>query len=707
MSVQEKLQRAVKLHQTGERQKARELYGEILQVDAENVDAIHLTGVLNLQEGQNEQALEFLERAIKLSPRAVNVLTNLGAVQRRLGKIDDAIETYKKALANDPNHAESYHNLGVALKAAAGFDEAIKCFRKALELKPGYSEAIKSLAQLEIQSGDWAKAIVTSEQVAKENPKDATAQLRLAECRMRLRQYQDAIKNFDAVLAVEPDHITALNGKGLAQKSLKSYQEAAKTLKRVLEIEEKNFPAMCNLGTVFQGLKQYDDAIQLYRRAIEIRPDSAEAHNNLGGALKEKGELEAAMDACRRALELKPTLASAHCNLAASHQLKGQFDEAIDLYKKALDLNGDMHEALMGLGSVFAQMGTLAQARKWYSRALFFKPDHQEARLYRGIIGLLDGDYETAFSDYEARLELIEAKKRIFKVPRWNGDRLENETLLLHSEQGLGDTIQFIRYAKYAKDLGAKVVVECQRPLLPLLARVDFVDQLVAQGDKLPPFSKYCPMLSLPGLFYPKLDSFPCDVPYLTPDPHLVQKWRDKIEALGPNRVGLAWQGNPDFKQDKFRSIPLTQFQGIIDADCLTPVSLQKGFGSEQIDNLDCKDKLVQLGEIDADEGAFMDTAAILQHLDLLVTSDSAIAHLAGALGIETWLILPFAPDWRWRLETESSDWYPSMKLYRQHAFNDWDGIMAEVLSDLQARFQGAAVNRDQQQEQPQPVSES
>lgn len=687
MNIQQKLQQAVELHQKGESDQARKIYEEVLQHDESNVDAIHLIGVLEMQAGNMEPALQKLEQAAQLNPNAVNILTNLGSAQRKSGKINEALGTYQRALSINPNHAECYHNMGIALRVANRTKDAIRFFRKAIELKPGYAEAIRNLTQLEMKTGNWDQAVQSSEKAAQDHPEDITAHLRLAECRMRMKQFSDAIQSFDAVLDINPDHLTALNGKGLAQKALGQLPEAEKTLSKALEIEPNSFPAVCNIGTVYQGLKQYDKAIEKYREALEINPNSAEAHNNLGGALKEKGNIEECMQHCRKAIELKPELASAHCNLAAALQLEGKFSEAVELYSQAMRQQADLPEALLGLGSAYAQMGELSKARKCYSRALFFNPESVEAKLYRGIIGLLGEDFDLAYADYEARWGLAENKKRILKVPRWNGGPLKDKAILLHAEQGLGDTLQFIRYAKLVKERGGRVIVECQKALLPLLAQLDFIDQLVPQGGKIPAVALHTPMLSLPGVFETNYETIPREVPYLKADPGLHEKWEAPVANLPGKKVGIAWQGNPDFKQDKLRSIPLREFAPLFSKQGTSFISLQKGFGTEQIETFEHRSRLHQFENLDGEEGAFMDTAAILQHLDLFITSDSAIAHLAGALGVKTWLILPYAPDWRWHLNREETNWYPSMTLFRQTEFKCWKGVFRKISSAIEIEF--------------------
>lgn len=615
-AIIDKLQKGVQLHQSGQYDAAREEYLEVLQTDENNADAIHLLGVLDMQSGDNVKALERLLRASELQPGAVNILSNLGSAQRRLGKFEDALATYQKAISLDPAHAECYHNMGVALRAQKRNDEAVICFRKAIELRPNYVEAIRNLTAIEIENGNWQQAMHSSQLAANANPADLPAHLKLAECQMKLKQFPDAIVAFRKVLEIDATQTVALNGLGLALKATGELEQAKETLEKVLQLDPNSFPALANLGTVLQGMKKIDLAIEMYRRALTVKEDSAEAHNNLGGALKEKGLMDESLQHCRRAIEIKPELASAHCNLAAVSQLSGEFDAALKGYEKAIALQGDLIEAHLGIGSAYAQMGKLKEARKCYSRALFHNPKHAESRLYRGIIGLLDGDLENAWSDYEWRFETTESKRRKIAAPRWDGSNLNGKPILLHAEQGLGDTIQFMRYGKLIhQQKGGRVVIECQKALLPLLSRVPWIDQLVAQGEQLPAFTTHVPMMSLPGVFCTTMENIPDEIPYLSADPDLVEKWNSPIGDLPGLKVGIAWQGNPDFKQDKLRSIPLKEFAPLFDLPDLSIVSLQKGFGSEQIENFVHADRLVTFENVDTDEGAFMDTAALLHHL--------------------------------------------------------------------------------------------
>ena len=384
------------------------------------------------------------------------------------------------------------------------------------------------------------------------------------------------------------------------------------------------------------------------RRALALKPDYAEAHNNLGGALSAQGNLDEAVACYRRALALKPDYAEAHNNLGGALSDLAKFDEALACYRRALRL----------------------------------KPDYAEAHWNQALLTLLTGDFERGWAEYEWRWKTkqLHFERRTFSQPRWDGQPLAGRTILLHAEQGLGDTIQFVRYVSLVKVRGGRVVVECQPPLLPLLADCPGIDQVVARGNPLPAFDVQAPLLSLPGILGTTLDSIPDRVPYLRADPELAQAWRKRLEALDGFKVGIVWQGNPPFKGDRQRSIPLRQYEALARVEGVQLVSLQKGAGADQLGKLAASFPVLDLGE---QLETFSDTAAVLKNLDLLISSCTSVPHLAGALGVPVWLALPFVPDWRWLLEREDSPWYPHHRLFRQSRPGDWSEVFERIAGAL------------------------
>jgi hypothetical protein len=338
--------------------------------------------------------------------------------------------------------------------------------------------------------------------------------------------------------------------------------------------------------------------------------------------------------------------------------------------------------ALNNLGLVLQYQGQSGRAAACFSRALHLNPDSAETQLSGALLLLLCGDFEYGWPALEWRWKTGKLPLRYVDYPQWNGEPLGNKSILLHAEQGLGDTIQFIRYAPLVKALGGDVLVECQKPLKPLLASCPGVDQLIAEGNQAPAFDFHLPLMGLPRVFNTELASIPAGVPYVFADQGLVKHWRSKLAAWRGFRIGIHWQSKAGQSSFRSRNIPLECFAFLNQIPGITLISLQK---SDTPSELKCAGvRVVNLGnEIDSVQGAFVDTAAIMMNLDLVITSDTAIAHLAGALGVSVWVALAYAADWRWLLDRSDSPWYPSMRLFRQKKPGDWTGVFEEIRAAL------------------------
>jgi protein O-GlcNAc transferase len=429
-----------------------------------------------------------------------------------------------------------------------------------------------------------------------------------------------------------------------------------------------------------------EQAIASFRLAVRLGPANAEAHNNLGAALKQQDKLDEAVACYQEALRVKPDFSEAQSNLGNALRLLGKPEAAADSFRHALRLRPDYAEAQNNLSNALKDQGQLDDALAGYERALALRPDYVEAHLDRAITWLLLGDLERGWTEFEWRWQYKDFPARPFVQPRWDGSALPGRTILLHAEQGLGDTIQFIRYAALVKERGGRVIVECQRPLLRLLAGCRGIDELIGQGAALPQFDVHAPLLSLPHLFRTTLATVPAEIPYLSADPGLVEVWRRELVPLDGYKVGICWQGNPRHAWDRMRSIPLSQFAALARVDGVRLFSLQKGPGSEQlgaaafaVTDLGCR--------LDENSGPFMDTAAVMKNLDLVISSDTAVAHLAGALAVPVWIVLPFLPDWRWLLAREDSPWYPTMWLFRQRSRGNWNEVFERIAAALRDRL--------------------
>ena len=453
-------------------------------------------------------------------------------------------------------------------------------------------------------------------------------------------------------------------------------QAAEQIYRQILAAEPKQADAWHLLGVINAQTGNHQLAVEYIYRALSVKPDFALAHNNLGNELKAQGKLDEAIACYRRALELKPDLVLAHNNLGNALKDQGELDEAVACYRRALELKPDMAEAHSNLGDALNHQGKPDEALACFRRALELMPDFALAHWNQSLLFLMTGDFQRGWAEYQWRWKANKVPRRDFSQTSWDGRRLAEKTILLHAEQGLGDTIQFIRYAALVKQRCAAVIVQCPRPLVSLLTTCAGIDRLVGEGEQLPPFNVQAPLLSLPGIFHTTLRDIPATTPYLFADPSLVDRWRRELGRLAGFKIGIAWQGDPQHVNDRNRSIPLGRFEPLARCAGVRLLSLQKGAGVEQLEQTAERLPITDLGSRLDD---FMQTAAVLVNLDLVITCDTAVAHLAGALGIPVWVAIPFAPDWRWLLDRSDSPWYPTMRLFRQDRRGDWQGVFQRI----------------------------
>lgn len=370
---------------------------------------------------------------------------------------------------------------------------------------------------------------------------------------------------------------------------------------------------------------------------------------------------------------------------AASMIVAGDLTGAMVQLCHAVALHPDHAGAWNSLGLTLHQQGELDAAVACYSRAHQLDPDNVEVRWNRALAWLVQGDFERGWPEYEWRWKSPKAESLPYSErPRWDGSPLGGAPILLHANQGLGDTIHFIRYAPLVKARGGTVIVQCQPELIPLLSNCVGIDLLAANEEPPPIFAVQAPMLSLPGILGTTVETIPSEVPYITADPTLVAQWGKRLSSVKGCRVGIIWQGNPKHYWDHRRSFSLNYFEQLTRIDGVRLISLQKSSGVEQLDAASGRFPIIALGgHFDDAGGAFTDTAAVLNHLDLVITPDTAVAHLAGAMGVPTWMALCFSSDWRWLRERNDSPWYPSLRLFRQERLGDWEGVFARMADDL------------------------
>jgi tetratricopeptide (TPR) repeat protein len=565
----------------------------------------------------------------------------------RAGKLVEAERLYQQMLQGNGHDPEIWFLLGDALQGQGRLADAVESYSLALQYQPDHVPARAGLG------------------------------VTLA----NMRKLPEAVAELRQVIRLRPDFAQAHHNLGVALAELGNLDEAIACLRQALALQP-DYPEACyNLGNVLVSQKKREEAVTQFLRALELRPGYGEVYNNLGLALIDLRRSAEAAVFLEQGVRLRP-VPEAHNNLGLALADLGRFEEAEASFKEALRLNPSYIDAHANLANLYKEQGRSEEALAGYQVALWLNPDAPSTHWNRALTWLQKGDFEKGWQEYEWRWKRKRTAARPFRQPTWDGSPLSGRTILLYMEQGLGDMLQFIRYAPLVKERGGRVVVECTRMLIPLFSTCKGIDQLVAEGEPLPDFDVQVPLMSLPRLFKTTLETVPAAVPYFFPDDELVERWRQRLTSIDGLKIGISWQGNPNHQWDRHRSFPLKELAGISQLPGVRLISLQKGAGTEQLKSVGFE--VLQFGdELDTTSGAFMDSAAIIKNLDLVITVDSAIAHLAGALGAKVWLALALIVDWRWMFGGQDSPWYPTMRLFRQTRLGDWSSVFDRMVAEI------------------------
>ncbi len=502
------------------------------------------------------------------------------------------------------------------------------------------------------QSGKPGEALPLLERAVQLDPGHAKARLNLGVALSRSGRSDEALVHLREAIRIRPDYAEAHFNLGTVLKDTGRGADSIVHFEEAIRLKPDHFGALNNLGLALFDGGRAAEAVILFRQAIRLNPAAADAHNNLGMALAGVGQFARAEEAYEAALRLDPRFSFAHCNLAAALKEQGQFEESLAQYDMAIRLN----------------------------------PTSATTRYNRSLVLLQAGDYARGWVEYEWRWRRAKAPKRSFPQPRWDGTPLDGKTILLWYEQGLGDTIQFVRFAPLVKARGATVVLDCQPSLKPLLSTCPGIDVVVTRGDRVPSYDVQIPLMSLPAVLGTTLQTMPAEIPYLFADSQRVEAWGHRLgdRSGGELRVGVVWQGSQHFQWDRFRSVPLVAFAPLAEVPGVKFFSLQAGPGMDQLATTPPQFRVQELNlDPDPASGAFLDTAAVMRHLDLVITVDTAAGHLAGALGVPVWLALSTVADWRWLTGREDTRWYPSMRLFRQQSLGNWSEVFSRMAVEL------------------------
>jgi Tfp pilus assembly protein PilF len=528
------------------------------------------------------------------------------------------------------------------------------------------------------------------------------------------------------VLSGDPRNVEALNNLANVLHERGQLDEAAACLERALAIQGDSAYLHFNLANVLRDAGQGERAVAGYRQALALMPDFAACHNNLGTLLLERGDLAGAGRALAEAVRVDPVYAEGHYNLGSLKQDRGDLAGAVASYLRSIELRPDNAVAHYNLGMVHQAQGDWAAARQAFLEALRLRPDYAqphchlgiqllahgedeqalahferalqidpecpEAHFNRGVVLLGRGDYEAGWPEYEWNARCPSYARQEFDAPAWDGSPLAGRTILIHCDRGLGDTLQMARWLDEVGRRGAgRILFAAQEVLHPLLADAG-LGELVSPSAQGLEFDVYVSVMNLPCVIRASDATIP-PADYLRAQEPLVAQWRETLRDVDGFRVGIAWQGDRNYVWDHLRSIPLEQFEPLSRVRGVRLVALQKGDGREQLQNRRGRFEVIDLGADVDRQGAFVDTAAIIANLDLVITSDSAVAHLAGTLGAPVWVALPRGAEWRWQRGRDTSPWYPTMRLFRQVSAEDWAGILNQMAEELQSMTSARRAN--------------
>jgi len=683
----ELLQAVLTLCQTGDLMGAATLSRDALKEDPDNWEFLHLLAVTLNEAGLADQALPFLQRCLAIRGADSALLFNYGVVLRKMSRFREAARAFRHAADASPERFDCWFNFGESLHRLGRLDEAAEALTKAADIEPDNPDAWYTLGNVCLTQG----------------------------------QFEAAISHFENAVNFAPGHASALNNLGLALKSAGRLPDSIAAFQRAIRADPAAPAPQDNLGISRASTGDLAGAIESFQEALHLKPDYADARFNLAEVFFEQRNYFAAETEFRLVSKTDPEHRLAWLKAALCRQLQGDPDAAKSDLESILSRWPSDTAALAQMGNVMRDMGAFAIGRDYFKRALEPSPDNpvilgnlalacqHEGKLAESVdhyrhalkfgIGneqlhsnlaqalLLGENYQEGWAEFEHRLSdpVIAGVMEDLPGASWSGESLDGKTILLQAEQGLGDIIQFARYPIEISERGARVLLAGPGRLARLLSNVQGLTEYVDAAEPLPEVDFHVPLMSLPHRL--KIDAIRNDKSYLDADPQRMAHWQARFDALKGIKIGIAWQGNVEYEMDYARSIPAVLLAKLIEPIGANLVVLQQGYGREQLDQFPPHYPIVEFGEDLDQDAAFVDTAAIMANLDLIITSDTAIPHLAGALGRPVWVLLPYAPDWRWQLDRFDSPWYRSMRLFRQIKPRDWPSALAQVEKCL-ARWQ-------------------
>jgi tetratricopeptide (TPR) repeat protein len=608
-------------------------------------------GLQYQQAGRLVEAEACYRRVLAAEPDHADALHFLGVVAHQSGHHDRAVELIGQAIRRNAQNPIYFSNLGIALKHQRKAGEA-PAYREAIRIKPDYPDAFYNCGNLLLE----------------------------------LRRLDEALASYDTALALRPDHAAALHNRGLVLLELKRPGEALASLEKAVTLKPDYPEAFRNRGRALQRLERPAEALASYDRALALKPNYREALNGRTVALLKLGRLAEALASCDQTLRLAPDYAEAFNDRGVILQEMKRFDEALASYRKAQELKPGFAEPIYNAGVVLQLLNRLDEALAHFDRACALQPNFADAHCHGALLRLLTGDFERGWVESEWRWRSASSglARPGFTQPLWlGGEAIDGKTILLQSEQGYGDSIQFCRYVPLVAARGARVILQVEEPLRQLMSGLAGVSLCISKDEALPAFDLHCPLLSLPLAFGTRLETIPSATSYLSV-PAQARDWQAQLAPSPGPRIGLAWSGNSQHPRDAERSIAFAKLSPLFDLPA-SFIGLQRDVRPHDQAALQARGGVLNLGPSMAN---FADAAALVSQLDLVIAVDTGIAHLAAALGRPVWMLLPLVPDWRWLLDREDTPWYPTMRLFRQPERGDWDSVIISVGVELRAMLE-------------------
>jgi tetratricopeptide (TPR) repeat protein len=727
VTIHPQLQHAHLLSEQNLLDEAEIIYHSILKMEPDEAHALHGLGVIRAKQGLTTEALQFFDQALNQIDNDPKLYIHRGHAFRALEEWEKALESYNQALKYSPSHEEalcyqghlfqqindfksalasyetalSYHlhsfqawyGRGNALLSLDQLEEALESYTQALHYQPDYAPAWNNRGAILQALKRYAEAIVQYEQALQINPQFVDALYNSARTYQVMHQFEQALPFFDRVIALKPDYADAFNYRGVSFYHTQQYEKALNDYSQAILLNPNYPQALNNKGAALHALNQSEEAILCYQHALVLAPNYVEALYNQGNTLLALERKEEALACFNAALAIKPDYLDAVNNKGAVLHKLNRLEEALAVYQSALDIQTHS-QLLYNCANLFIHLNHPQKAIEHYEQAITLQNDDfnalNDAYFNKGICELLLGRLEEGWKGYEWRFHVQSLKGRLGPTqhyydqqPAWTGQEdIQGKTILLHVEQGLGDIMQFCRYIPLLLERGANVILEIPLILQSLLSSLPWDITITLIGNPPPSFDHHISLLSLPYAFGTTLATIPSPIPYLSAPAERILYWKNKLSRSKKSRIGLVWSGNKTHTNDKKRSIALKIFMPLLSSK-YTFYCLQKEIREEDQATLQHS----PIYDFSTVLDNFSETAALMSQLDLVITVDTSVAHLAGAMGKPVWILLPYMPDWRWMLNQDNTPWYPSARLFRQRKEDDWDSVIEAVQNTLRTFF--------------------